>query len=148
MVFSHSGKNHVTQQARDYAAALFAGDDGRWTRIQRLQSHAAVILELFKVRDYANAITLSKLQFAHLERVNHPAYRAVQHDPMLLAEDRGEQSLAGVATATNKLTYKSDVGELSKSYQLQHAMRAVSHQAMHNMGLSLGRRNRCGGCRV
>jgi hypothetical protein len=105
-----------------------------------MQSHAIVVLSLFKVRDYANAVMLSKIQCRYLEEIGHPALAAVKYDPMLLAEDRGEQSLAGVATSTQKLTNKSDVGELDRAYKLQHALRAVTHDALDSLGIDQSKR--------
>jgi hypothetical protein len=125
----------VASQVRDYLAAMYAGDAGKWARLQRLQSLAYFVLQLFGVRDYGNAILLNKLQLSYLESINHPCLAAVRDDLSLLVEEPCEQSLAALAQRMLRETDKSSIETLSATYKLTFANRALTHEALAQLGV-------------
>lgn len=139
MKFSQYLGVHLTQ-VRDYAAALYAGDPGKWARLQRMQSLAYFVLQLFGVRDYGNAILVNKLQLAYLETINHPCLAAVKEDMSLIVEEPCEQSLSALAQRMLRETDKSSIETLSTTYKLTFANRALTHEALAELGVSVGDR--------
>lgn len=127
-------------QVRDYLAAMYAGDAQKWERLQRLQSLAYFVLQLFGVRDYGNAILANKLQIAYLESVNHPCIGAVKEDMSLLVEEPCEQSLSALAQRMLRETDKSSIDTLNKTYKITFANRALTHDALAALGVSVDER--------
>jgi hypothetical protein len=121
---------------RDYAAALYATDDAKWERIEKLQSIAYFILQLFGVRDYGNAILVNKLQIAYLRSINHPCLAAVQDDISLVVEERGEQSLSALSQKMLKHHERASIDALDKAYKVTAAHRALSHEVMAELGVA------------
>jgi hypothetical protein len=130
-------------QCRDYQAAIQSGDPDRWTTMQRLISHAYVVLQLFKIRDYGNAILLTKLQMHYLEEVGHPALAAVKHEQTLINEVQGECGLGVLAGAMKNQNMKSEIDVLNKTWLLEAAHQTISHQSLANLGMPQGGRTHC-----
>lgn len=123
-------------QCRDYAAAIYAGDDDAWARMQLLNSHAYMVLQLFGVRDYGNAILLNKMQIHYLETINHPVMTALKRDPTIANEEKGEISLSRLAAAMVSQNEKSSIDTLHRIYRLSTAHTSVTHASLAALGIS------------
>lgn len=113
------------------------GQDGEL--VLKLLVHIFRIFVIAGSAAYAKATGLWLLLLLQFKNADHPVYDYFMSDPSLFNEELGEMSLGALASMIATDTNKSEIGHLSRLYQLQGTVRSIYGEYLISYNLHRGR---------